>query len=79
MKKSSFLVTMPVLVLSGLLLSGCGMFRSHKAWDTARQEAPLEIPPDLDTPDTAGAMLPCSGCCQRSKASAPTSCPSPRR
>jgi uncharacterized lipoprotein len=57
MKKSSLLVTVPVLVLSGLLLSGCGMFRSHKAWDTARQEAPLEIPPDLDTPPASDALV----------------------
>ena len=57
MKKSSLLVTVPVLLLSGLLLSGCGMFRSHKAWDTARQEAPLEIPPDLDTPSASDALV----------------------
>ena len=36
MKKTSLVVTLPVLVLGGLLLSGCGMLRSHKAWETAR-------------------------------------------
>lgn len=57
MKKSSLVVTLPALVLSGLLLSGCGMFRSHKAWETARQESPLEIPPNLDTPPASDALV----------------------
>jgi uncharacterized lipoprotein len=57
MKKSSLVVALPALVLSGLLLSGCGMFRSHKTWETARQEAPLEIPPDLDTPSASDALV----------------------
>jgi uncharacterized lipoprotein len=57
MKKTSLVVTLPVLVLGGLLLSGCGMLRSHKAWETARQEAPLEIPPDLDTPPASDALV----------------------
>jgi uncharacterized lipoprotein len=57
MKKSSLVVALPALVLSGLLLSGCGMFRSHKSWDTARQEAPLEIPPGLDTPTASDALV----------------------
>jgi uncharacterized lipoprotein len=57
MKKTSLVVTLPVLVLSGLLLSGCGMFRSQKAWETARQESPLEIPPGLDTPSASDALV----------------------
>ena len=57
MKKSSLVVTLPVLALSGLLLSGCGMLRSHKAWETARQESPLEIPPGLDTPPASEALV----------------------
>lgn len=57
MKKTSLLVALPLLVLSGLLLSGCGIFRSHKAWDTAKQEAPLEIPPGLDRPSTTAALV----------------------
>lgn len=57
MKKTSLVVTLPVLVLGGLLLSGCGMLRSHNAWETARQEAPLEIPPDLDTPPASDALV----------------------
>ncbi|MCW8807227.1 MAG: hypothetical protein OQK79_03815 [Rhodanobacter sp.] len=57
MKKSSLLLALPALALSGLLLSGCGIFRSHKAWDTARQESPLEIPPGLDRPSTSDALV----------------------
>lgn len=57
MKKTSLLVALPLLALSGLLLSGCGIFRSHKAWDTAKQETPLEIPPGLDRPSTSAALV----------------------
>ena len=57
MKKTSLLVALSAVALSGLLLSGCGMFRSHKAWDTAQQESPLEIPPSLDRPSTSDALV----------------------
>jgi hypothetical protein len=57
MKKTSLLVALPAVALTALLLSGCGLFRSHKAWDTAQQEAPLEIPPGLDRPSTSAALV----------------------
>jgi uncharacterized lipoprotein len=57
MKKSSLLVTLPALALVGLLLSGCGMFRTTKAWETAKQESPLEIPPGMDTPPANDALV----------------------
>jgi hypothetical protein len=57
MKKTSLLAALPAVALSGLLLSGCGMFRSHGAWEKAQQEAPLEIPPDLDRPSTSDALV----------------------
>ncbi len=57
MKKTPLLVALPVLAISGLLLSGCGMFRSHKSWDTAQQQSPLEIPPQLDRPTTSAALV----------------------
>ncbi|MCW0203102.1 MAG: hypothetical protein OJI74_14645 [Rhodanobacter thiooxydans] len=57
MKKTSLLVALPAVALAGLLLSGCGIFRSHKAWDKAVQEAPLEIPPSLDRPSTSEALV----------------------
>lgn len=39
-----------------LVLSGCGVFRSHHAWKEAKQEAPLELPPGLDQPPTTDAL-----------------------
>lgn len=57
MKKTSLVVALPAVVLAGLLLSSCGMFRSQKAWDRAQQEAPLEIPPGLDTPPASAALV----------------------
>jgi hypothetical protein len=57
MKKTSFVVALPAVLLAGLLLSGCGMFRSQKAWQQARQESPLEIPPGLDTPPASAALV----------------------
>ena len=57
MKKTSLLVALPALALSGLLLSGCGMFRSHSAWESAQQKSPLEIPPTLDRPSTSEALV----------------------
>jgi hypothetical protein len=57
MKKTSLLLALPAVALSGLLLTGCGAFRSHKAWDTAQQESPLEIPPNLDRPSTSDALV----------------------
>lgn len=44
------------LILSMLMLSGCGMFRSHHAWKEAKQENPLQIPPKLDRPSTSAAL-----------------------
>jgi hypothetical protein len=57
MKKTPLLVALPLLALGSLLLSGCGMFRSHKAWETAQQQAPLEIPPQMDRPTTSAALV----------------------
>ncbi|GLQ97365.1 hypothetical protein [Dyella mobilis] len=62
MKKTSLAVALPALALTGLLLSGCGMFRSERAWQNAKQESPLEIPPGLDTPSaTAALVIPPAG------------------
>ena len=71
MKKTSLLVAVPAVILSGLLVTGCGMFRSHKAWETAQQESPLEIPPGLDRPSTSAALvIPPPGAGEPSAASA---------
>jgi hypothetical protein len=74
MKKTSLLVAVSAVALSGLLLSGCGMFRSHKAWDTAQQQSPLEIPPTLDRPSTSDALvIPSPGANQPTSAGATAS------
>lgn len=56
MKKNAY-VLLATSVLMGFALTGCGMFRSQKSWETAKQEAPLEIPPDLDTPSASDALV----------------------
>lgn len=44
------------LVLSTVMLSGCGLFHSDKAWKKAQQENPLEVPPDMDRPNVSDAL-----------------------
>lgn len=57
MKKPLLLLVVSSLLASMLLVSGCGMFHSRKAWETAKQESPLEIPPGLDRPSTSAALV----------------------
>ncbi len=38
-------------------LAGCSLFRAHSDWDKAASTRPLEIPPDLDTPPSTGALV----------------------
>jgi hypothetical protein len=57
MKKFSLAAALPALVITGLLLSGCGMFRSERAWQNAQQQSPLEIPPSMDTPSATAALV----------------------
>lgn len=45
-----------LLAVSTALLTGCGLFHSDKAWERAKQEHPLEIPPNLDRPDVSDAL-----------------------
>ena len=44
------------MLLSTLMLSGCGLFHSDKSWKKAQQESPLEIPPQLDRPNVSEAL-----------------------
>jgi uncharacterized lipoprotein len=47
-------------VIASCLLAGCGWFHRNKqddAYKTSVQERPLEVPPDLDKPSTAGALV----------------------
>lgn len=57
MKKPVLLLAVSSLLASMLLVTGCGMFHSRKAWETAKQESPLEIPPGLDRPSTSAALV----------------------
>lgn len=36
--------------------SGCARFRVHNVYDNARPGKPLEVPPDLTSPSTLGAL-----------------------
>ncbi|HET7359558.1 MAG TPA: hypothetical protein VFJ04_05370 [Rhodanobacteraceae bacterium] len=45
------------MALSALMLSGCGIFRSHSQWKQAQQESPLEIPPGMDHPSASAALV----------------------
>lgn len=45
------------LVLATVALSGCGLFRSSKSWEKAKQENPLEIPPGMDRPSVSEALV----------------------
>ena len=45
------------LVVAVLATSGCSWFRKENAlYAQAPENRPLEVPPDLDRPGTAGAM-----------------------
>lgn len=44
------------LMLSTTMLSGCGLFHSGKPWKDAKQENPLEIPPNMDRPNVSNAL-----------------------
>lgn len=63
------------LAVSTLVLSGCGLFGTHEAWKQAKQENPLQIPPDMDRPSTSAALtIPPPSNAQAE--SAPTTAPS---
>lgn len=44
------------MLAAAVLLSGCGLFHSNKDWKSAKQENPLEVPPNLDRPDVSDAL-----------------------
>ncbi|MEO5625332.1 MAG: hypothetical protein ABIQ70_04930, partial [Dokdonella sp.] len=53
---------LPAALTAASLLSGCGFMHrhlDHKDADYRRsvQERPLEVPPDLDTPNASGALV----------------------
>lgn len=53
---------LPVVLLTASLLGGCSFMRKHfdrkePAYQNSPQERPLEVPPDLSTPNTNGALV----------------------
>lgn len=60
------------LVLSTLTLSGCGLFHSGKPWKDAKQENPLEIPPNMNRPNVSDALTIPSVNAQQAPPAAPT-------
>ncbi|MGA9422336.1 MAG: hypothetical protein WBW61_08220 [Rhodanobacteraceae bacterium] len=75
----------PGLIAFMLLISGCGFMHEHfgrneKAYQKSVQEPPLEVPPDLDSPTTGGALtIPpaASGSAETGAATAPAGASSP--
>ena len=55
--RPSVLLAVPAAMLLAASLSGCHWFRKDTGFQQAGDARPLEVPPDLDLPDTAGAML----------------------
>lgn len=45
-----------VLVVSVFAASGCRWFRKGNPYNQSAEARPLEVPPDLDRPNTAGAL-----------------------
>jgi uncharacterized lipoprotein len=53
---------LPTLLVAGSLLAGCGFVHRHfqhkdADYKKSAQERPLEVPPDLDTPNSSGALV----------------------
>ena len=69
------------IALSASLLASCGWFDRHfhkenTEYKTSVQERPLEVPPDLDKPNTSGALtIPESGAATAPVATADASAP----
>lgn len=55
--RSSALFAVPAALLLAASVSGCHWFRKDSGFAQTGDARPLEVPPDLDAPDTAGAML----------------------
>lgn len=51
------LFAVPAALLLAASVSGCHWFKKDTGFTQVGDARPLEVPPDLDAPDTAGAML----------------------
>ncbi|MEO6263969.1 MAG: hypothetical protein ABIO58_03235 [Luteimonas sp.] len=61
MLRSLAVATVLVAVIGS---SGCRWFRKNSAYQQSAESRPLEVPPDLDRPNTEGAMQQPSGAAQ---------------
>lgn len=69
-----------VLLLLALPMAGCGLFGRKSEYERSRTARPLEIPPDLDAPSTAGALVipeTAAGSPSGTATAAPSAAPSP--
>jgi uncharacterized lipoprotein len=57
LSRPSLFVALPVALLLAASVSGCHWFKKDTGFQKVGDARPLEVPPDLDAPDTAGAML----------------------
>jgi uncharacterized lipoprotein len=57
LSRPSTLAAVPVALLLAASGSGCHWFKKDTGFQQAGDARPLEVPPDLDLPDTTGAML----------------------
>lgn len=70
------------IVVAGSLLGGCGFFHKHfdrkePEYRKSVEERPLEVPPDLDTPSSSGALVvPAAGSATASSAASSSAPPS---
>jgi len=55
--RRSALAAVPAAMLLAATVSGCHWFKKDTGFDQPIESRPLEVPPDLNAPDTAGAML----------------------
>jgi uncharacterized lipoprotein len=55
--RPSAFAAVPAALLLVASVSGCHWFKKDTGFDKAGESRPLEVPPGLDAPDTAGAML----------------------
>ena len=67
--RASFVVALAFAIVA---TSGCSWFRRNNPYNQSAETRPLEVPPDLNLPDTSGAMaLPPTASATRAAAAAP--------
>lgn len=71
-------IALPTVLVAIVSLSGCGFLHKHfgrddTAYRKSAQDRPLEIPPDLDTPSSSGALtIPQAGTAPSASVASPS-------